>query len=238
MKALALGLAASCALNLAALRAHPPRPADAVGTRLRADSAVEDAALLGLGMRRLAADLGLVRLLVYYGTPEDPSVVREEPGSHPFTGMAHVEKSYGGGEYEELGPRAERVLDIDPGFTYVALYAAGALAFNLNRPGEALDVLGYALKRDPENLELKSYVAAIGFHQHGDAAEVLRLLEPTISQPDCPTMIKSMVAFLMLRTGRKSDAIKLYLRIIETSRDPGYVSTSRRMLDGIGAAHP
>ncbi len=237
MKGLALGVAACCAVNLGARRFLPPPPHDPIGMRLRADSAVGDAALMGLGMRRLAADLGLVRLLLYYGTPEEAGVVKEEPGSHPFTGREHVEKSYGGGVYRELAPRAERVLDIDPSFTYVALYASGALAFNLNRPDEALQVLQYALARNPDNLDLKSYAAAVGFQVHGDAGAVIRLLGPTLSRPDCPTMIKSMVAFLLLRQGRRAEAIALYLQIIETSRDPGYVSTARRMLDALGAAH-
>lgn len=230
MRELVAGLAACCALN-GAIRPHlAGEGRDLVGVRLQADSAVEDAALFGLGMRRLAADLNLVRLLVYYGTPEEAGVIVEEPGSHPFTGMEHVEKSWGGGVYPEMASRAERILDIDPGFTYVALYTAGALAFNLNRPGDALAVLRYALARDPDNFELKEYVAAVGFHEHGNREEVARILEPMLSKPDCPTMIKSMMASLYLRMGRRAKAISLYRDILETSRDAGYRNLARNKL--------
>lgn len=234
MRPLAAALAACCALNVGAGALRAKAGPDPLGVRLRADSAVEDAALLGLGMRRLAADLGLIRLLIYYGTPEDAGVVQEEAGSHPFTGMERVEASWGGGGYPELGPRAERVLDIDPSFSYVAIYAAGALAFNLNRPDEALGVLDYGLKRDPGNLTYRSYIGAIGFHRRGDRAQVIRMLEPALAEPDCPTMIKSMVAFLYLREHRRAEAIRLYTEIVETSRDPGYRSTAARMLATLG----
>lgn len=235
MRELIVGVAACCALN-GALRLRLPTPStNGPEIRLSADSAVEDAALFGLGMRRLAADLGLVRLLVYYGTPEEAGVVVEEPGSHPFTGMEHVEKSWGGGSYGQLGPRAERILDIDPGFTYVAIYASGALAFNLNRPDDALAVLRYALARQPDSLELKEYVAAIGFHRHGNREEVARILEPMLSQPDCPTMIKSIMASLYLKMGRRDKAVALYRDILETSRDAGYRNLARRMLAALGS---
>lgn len=225
MRALALALAACAGLNALLMRARPPRPPDPLGLRLEAASAVETASLLSLGMRRLAADLGLIRMLVYYGTPESDH--GEE--AHVFD-PEHPEKFWGGGVYPELGPRAERLLDIDPSFSYAALYAAGALAFNLNRPEEALEVLRYGLARDPGNYQYHAYVAAIGFHRHGDTLSVVRLLEPGLASPDCPTMIKSMMAFLYKKIGRKEKAVRLYREILETSRDPGYRSVAERML--------
>ncbi|MBI5629371.1 MAG: hypothetical protein HY921_00635 [Elusimicrobia bacterium] len=229
-------LAASAALNLAALRLGPSASRDPLGVRLSADNAVESASLMSFGMRRLAADLGLIRLLVYYGTPEPDS--REahegEPGHHhePFD-SDHPERSWGGGFYPELGPRARRLLDIDPKFSYPALFSAGALAFNLNRPQEALGLLEYGLKRDPGNFQFHAYIAAIGFHKRGDIAQSVRLLEPVLGQPDCPTMIKSMVAFLYKKSGQREKAIRLYREIIETTRDVGYRETAERMLKEI-----
>ncbi len=230
LRPLALGLAACCTLNLAATRLAPAPKAAAAGVRLNADSAVEDAALLSLGMRRMAADLGLVRLLIYYGTPEEAGVVSEEPGSHPYLDPMHPELAWGGGHYPELASRAERVLDIDPSFTYVAIYAAGALAFNLNRPDQALDVLRYAAARNPGDVELAQYMAAVGFSRTGDKRRVLRLLEPMLSRPDCPTMIKNMVAYLYLSRGDRARAAALYREIAESSRDPGYRGIARMML--------
>jgi len=190
---------------------------------------VETASLFALGMRRLAADLALIRLLVYYGTPEEPQEAPEPRPHEPFH-PEHPERYWAGGRYPELGPRALRILDIDPFFSYAALYSAGALAFNVGRPEEALDLLRYALSRDPANVQYQATAAAIGFYRKGESESVIRLLGPLVESPDCPTMIKNMVAFLYKRSGRREKAIRLYREILEVSRDPGYREIARRNL--------
>lgn len=210
---LALGVCAG--LNLGAFRATAPKmPPPALS--LAPETAVETAALLGLGMRRLAADLELVRLLVYYGTSE--------------TGNEEQDLATGGGHYPEVGPRTRRIIELDPSFSFAVQYGAGALAFNLNRPDEALDILEFALKRDPDNANYKAYIGAVAFARHGDIRGVVRLLEPMLSSPDCPTMIKSMVAFMYRRLGERRKAVALYLDIAEHSPDAGYRSTAERAL--------
>lgn len=230
MRELALGLAL-CAALTAATASWRAADAGPLALKLEPDTAVETAGLLALGMRRLAADLGLVRLLVYYGTPEGDEA--EEHEHAPFD-PEHPERSWGGGRYHEIGPRARRILALDPTFTYAGLYAAGALAFNLNRPEEALDILEKAHAADPRNERYAAYIAAIGFHRKGDPKRVLEVLEPTLKDPDCPTMIKHLAAFLYRRTGRRADAVRLYREIVETSRDAGYVGMARRALAELG----
>ena len=188
------------ALNAVSFRLRPAPPPLRQG--LAADGAVESSALFSLGMRRLAADLGLIRLLIYYGTPP--------------------ELSWGGGAYPELGPRALCILDADPSFSYAALYASGALAFNLDRPDEALRVLQYALSRDPRNVEYEAYVAAVGMHRHGDKAGVIRILEPVLGESDCPDMIRNLVAYLYVQSGRKAQAAVLYRFLRDKGKDPAY----------------
>lgn len=221
----ALAAAALCAvLNTVSMRLRPEGWPLLQG--LAPEAALETSALVSLGMRRLAADLGLVRLLIYYGSADAAAAEEEETGhdrhSHGAFDPAHPERSWGGGVYGELGPRALRALDADPSFSYVALYAAGALAFNLNRPDEALRVIRYALSRDPRNHRYQAYAAAIGLHRHGDAAGVIRLLEPALPDADCPVMIKHLVAYLYARTGRRERALALYRDIRDTSKDAGY----------------
>jgi tetratricopeptide (TPR) repeat protein len=218
MRELAAALALSAAVNLAPRPAVAPRPLP----RLAPDTAIETATLLSLGMRRLAADLELVRLLVYYGSAE-PSI--------PENRLEN-----GGGQYPEIGPRSRRILELDPSFSFAVLYGAGALAFNLDRPDEALELVASALERDPRNLEYRAYAGAIGFHRKGDTARALALLEPMLSQADCPTMIKSMVAFMYKRSGRRAEAVRVYRDILRTSRDAGYRATARNMLRELGAA--
>ncbi|HAM35868.1 MAG TPA: hypothetical protein DEB40_08485 [Elusimicrobia bacterium] len=231
----AFSLLACLLLNVFSARIRPsPWP---LRQSLSAQSAVETAALLSLGMRRLAADMGLVRLLIYYGSPE---TAHEESGTHGHEHEAfeaeHPERSWGGGSYGELGLRALRIMDLDPSMSYVALYASGALAFNLNRPMEALHVLRYALARDPRNIQYQAYVAAIGFHRHGDPAGVIHILEPVLDTPECPAMVKHMVAYLYVKTGQSQKAARLYKHILETSKDAGYRRMARAALARLNAA--
>lgn len=235
MRELALGLAVAAGLNAAL----PPSAARRPLPPVTEETAVETAGLLSLGMRRMAADLGLIRMLVYYGSPEKEEAGHEghghPPGTHGTFDPARPELSWGGGRYPEMLPRARRLNALDPLYSYPVLYAAGALAFNLNRPQEALDLLSEALRKDPDSLQYRAYVGAIGFHRSGDTARVLSLLEPTLADPDCPTMIKMMVALMYRQKGRRADAVRVYRDVLATSRDAGYRAQARRALRSLGA---
>ena len=206
---------------------------------LAPETAMETASLVSLGMRRLAADLGLVRLLIYYGTAESLGGHGEEhaDGDEASHGP-HPDLAWGGGAYPELGPRARRILDADPSFDYAALYASGALAFNLDRPAEALRLLDYALSRDPRNRQYLAYAAAVGVHRKGDPAGVVRLLEPVLGTPDCPIMIKHMVAYLYMKSGQRRKAAALYRVIRDTTQDPGYRGLAEAALARLERGEP
>ncbi|MDD5655841.1 MAG: hypothetical protein PHF00_01105 [Elusimicrobia bacterium] len=221
---LAAGLLLCAVLNGVSHRLRPQ--AWPLARPLAAQASVEDAALFSVGMRRLAADLELVRLLIYYGTPQAQAGEALEPHAEG----ARVRSS----AYPGLARRTMRILDKDPSFGYVALYGAGALAFNLNRPGDALEVLRYALSRDPGNRQYLAYIGAVGFHRSGDERGVIKLLEPVLHEPDCPTLIKHMVAFLYVRTGQRRQARLLYREILETSQDEGYRAMAARALERLG----
>jgi tetratricopeptide (TPR) repeat protein len=178
---------------------------------------VESAGLYALGMRRAAADLGLIRLIIYYGTAQR--------GDHDHGQPGHVHSE---GDHRELAPRALAVLDADPAFTYAALFAAGALAFNLQRPAEALEVLEYALARDPKNWKLRAYVAGVGFHKKGDRKAVISALEPVLAYSDCPAMVKNLMAVLYKREGRLEKARALYTELLE---HPDYSVVARQQLE-------
>lgn len=224
-------------LNGALLRSRPSPPGPAPEFHAVQETALETAGLFALGMRRLAADLGLIRVIIYYGTPEDDGHGHGHGHhGHDEFDPEHPERHYGGGRYPEMLAKAKSLVDVDPAFVYPVLFASGALAFNLNRPDEALELLSYALARDPRNLQYQSYVGAIGFHRKGDSAAVISLLEPALASPDCPTMIKSIMAFLYKRSGRRDKAIALYRDIHRNSRDEGYRRISARMLAEYGVA--
>jgi tetratricopeptide (TPR) repeat protein len=197
---------------------------------LAPEDAVETSALVAFGMRRLAADIGLVHLLIYYGSPE-AGPEDDEARLHRRFDRDHPELAWGGGDYSGLGPRALRILDADPAFSYAALFSAGALAFNLNRPDDSLRVLRYALSRDAGNHQYQAYAAAVGFQRRGDPAGVVRLLEPVLETPDCPVMIKHLVARLYEKSGQLDKARQLYRRILDVSKDAGYRQMSKTALE-------
>lgn len=207
-----LGLLGLClGLNGLSARLSPAVSCLRLGRALQPDTAVETVSLYGLGLRRVAADLGLIRMLIYYGT-----------GHGGYGAHAHEHEEHERDEYPEILPRVLAILDSDPSFTYAALYASGALAFNLERPREALDVLAYAIARDPDNFQLHSYVGAVGFHKKGEAGNVIALLEPIVDSPDSPTMIKHLLAYLYRKQGQKEKARALYRLIRDETRDEGY----------------
>jgi len=178
--------------------------------------AAEDMLALALGARRLFADIWFIRLMQYYGTPEQ--LVEEEVSEN------------GGGLYLEFLPKSRHVLEIDPGFTAAALYSAGSLAFNLNRPKEAEELLGYALKYSPKEWKYLTMLAAIGYSKAEKPAVVAAAIAPILKDPDCPVMLKQLAAFLNKKAGNYAAAAAIYSDIAATSRDEAYVKNAKREL--------
>jgi tetratricopeptide (TPR) repeat protein len=196
----------------------PPRPPPRFETAR--GGACEEALFLSLGLRRLLADVWMVRLLLYYGAAEEA-----------MTNSAGEQAEISGsGGYPEIAARAAGILALDPSFSYAVLYASGALAFNLGRPGEAIELLRRGLAADPGNWRYRAYIGAIGLEKNGDRQGAVDLLEPALDAPDCPAMIKSIAAFLYIKLGENAKAAALYRKILEDSRDPGYQAMARRGL--------
>ncbi|MFA6318958.1 MAG: hypothetical protein WC943_16230 [Elusimicrobiota bacterium] len=249
---LAGGLALCVLLNAVFARRPWTAQADQVGIQLAQDGALESAFLFGMGMRRLASDLGLIRLLLYYGGSEEefPGAAaaagheddHDHDAEHGAAGgrhrheydVDHPERSFGGGRYPLLGPMAMRVLDMDPSYSYPVLFTAGALAFNLNEPQKALWLLDYAMKRDPLNPRYHEYVAAVGAHRKGTPKGVISILERLVLDPECPTMMKNVLGWLYYKNGQKAKSVGVYREILRDSRDQGYRGIAQRMLERLG----
>ena len=209
-----------------AYRSPFPPPGD---IRVPAEGAAGDMFSLAFGMRRLFADLWFVRLMQYYGTPELQS--EEEEEAHAGHTGPHPDPGFGSGLYPEFQARARHVLEIDPGFTAAALYGAGSLAFNLNRPGEAEELLSYALKYSPKEWKYLNVLAAIGYSKAKDPAAVAASIAPLLKEPDCPVMLKQLSAFLNKKNGNLAAAAAIYADIAATSHDAFYVNNARRELE-------
>lgn len=234
-----LAWTAGSAVSVSAYRSSFPPPSE---IRSPAAGAASDMLALALGARRLFADVWFIRLMQYYGSSElshddgdgdeDPRFEWLKPGERGHH-HDHAELN-GGGRYPEFLALARHVLEIDPGFAAAALYGAGSLAFNLNRPEEAVELLEYALKYSPREWRYLNVLAAIGYsRQGGDPAAVAASLAPLLKDPDCPAMLKQQAAFLNKKLGNYPAAAAIYADIAATSRDPFYVRNAERQLEAL-----
>lgn len=187
------------------------------------DSALSDAGVLSLGIRRLAADVWFIRLMQYYGTSQ--YLDEEKEDSHD-----HGDHDAGTGKYPDIFPRSRHILDLDPYFTHVGLYSAGALAFNLGRSDEAIELINHAKLYQPREWKYDAYLAAIGYRLAGNPEKVADMLAPVVRDPECPTMIKQLVAFLNKKIKRYRAAAEIYEDIAMTAQDPYYIRNARREL--------
>jgi tetratricopeptide (TPR) repeat protein len=199
-----------------------PQPSE---MKVRPDGAVEDVALMSLGMRRAAADLAFVRLLQYYGTQEGESSAEAMAES---VGLEQRHHEHEGGVYPEFYSRAREIVDLDPYFEHGVLFAVGSLAFNQNRPEEAIDLLNRARARDPHKWRYDALLAAIGYKKAGDPQKVADSLLPVALDPDSPAVVKQVTAFLLKRIGRRTEAVNVYRILLDTTQDQGYIENARR----------
>lgn len=154
------------------------------------------------GLRRLTADIAWISVLQYYGAheaeeDENPSADSVDNG------------------YPALKKMVLRVIRLDPSLHYAALYGAGALAFSLNRPDEGLDILREAIGRDPTYWRFRLYVGAILYKQQGRFDRMIPLLEDAIRYPDCPTMVKSILANIYQERGENAKALEVWIGVLE-----------------------
>jgi hypothetical protein len=101
----------------------------------------------------------------------------------------------------------------------------------MNRPGEAEELLNYALKYSPKEWKYLNVLAAIGYSKAKNPAAVAASIAPLLKDPDCPVMLKQLSAFLNKKIGNYAAAAAIYADIAATSHDPFYVDNARRELE-------
>jgi hypothetical protein len=221
------------------------------------------------GTRRIAADIAWVQLLQYYGSPEKPmdkdtqfklsidmtkylagipveKTICHEKGCHD---ESHYHPAIDGGVYPLISKYCIRVTNLDPFFYQVYLYGAGALAWNLNRPEEAVQLLqtGIAnldsyeqnISNDPAYpfWQLNLYTAAIIYRKKGEFDKMTSLLEVAVRQPQCPNLVKSILANIYQRQGARSalaKSLKLWIDIYD-SGDKTYTERSTQKITELRA---
>ncbi len=194
--------------------------------------ALQDMSLVVGGFRRLAADMAWVQMLQYMGT----SWARTQADEHGHEGHHHdlydiTEKQEGA--YGRLKELALRIGWLDPYFKEAYLYAAGILAWSpmVDRPEEAVYVLQEGQRASPDYWPFKTYMAAILYKKQARASEMTHLLEDSIRQPGCPTMVKSILANYYKSQKRYADALRVWQRVLENPSDAVYHDTARRQMD-------
>lgn len=195
-------------------------------------SAVEDSVALGLGLRRLAADLWFVRLMQYYGTPEfkEGAECEDAAKHHAHCVHCHVGMDFGAGKYPDFLPIARHIMALDPYFANAGLYSGASLAFNMGRPEEALSLLNWAASYVPHEWKYVTLITAIGYSRAKDPGRVAQLINPLVMEPDCPVMIRQLAAFLNKKSGNYRAARAIYAKILETTRDRFYIDNAKKEL--------
>lgn len=187
------------------------------------------------GLRRLVSNIAWIQLLQYYG--EDPQ--EDEPNNYSDTNREYYRhKQYmlriQPGEYRELLQYCQRIVRLDHLFSYIYFYGSGVLAWNVERPDEALKLIDEGLrylefqKNNPESdyWTLVLYQSAIYYKIGEKYKEMVVELEKIVSRGNAPNLVKVILANLYKKFGEYDKALNLWYHILSTG-DPEY--TERAM---------
>lgn len=176
---------------------------------------LEDFTGIALGWRRLAADLAWIQTLQYYGTPEE--------------GQSEQEFENGIGRYPQFLAYCQRVTRIDPYFTYAYLYGSGVLGWNLSRLTEAETLLKEGIANNPKEWRLHQYLAALAYQKNHNMTYLETFLEGMVKDPECPHVLKSILANLYKKTHQYENAIQIWIDLYQ-SGDPAYSVVALRQI--------
>jgi len=178
---------------------------------------------IALGTRRLAADIAWIQTLQYYATPEADVPEEEAENGH--------------GHYPLLLVYCERVARLDPYFSYVYYYGAGALGWNLDRLDEAEKLLQEGIKANPKEWRLQQYLAALGYQKNHDLSKLTQFLDSFIHDPDCPNLVRALLANIYKKQGNYRQAVEVWLIVLET-HDPDYEVRAKDQIQQIVSLKP
>ena len=182
-------------------------------------SAPLDMAAIALGSRRVFADIWLIRILIYYG--------KENIGEGHASSADEV--------YSEFYERAFHIARLDPSFRSANTLTAAILAFNMSQYEDAENLLKYLLKYQPKQRFYTQTLLSIAQKKKGNPEAVLESILPIIREPDCPALIKNVTALLYRRAGQWQEAEKIYIDIINSSKEKDYVEKAIEGLKDIAA---
>ncbi len=154
------------------------------------------------GFRRLSADIAWIQALEYYGTQEE--------------GQSEQDFENGLGRYPLMLSYCERVARIDPYFTYVYYYGGGALGWNLGRWEEAERLLRLGIQNNPKEFRLQQYLAAMAYRKDHDATKLILFLEEFIKDPECPNLLRSILANFYKKQKLYDQALRVWVMVYDS----------------------
>lgn len=189
-----------------------------------------------LGIRKLISDLAWIQLLQYYGS-ESYEIGEGESHEHKETlcncHLEHMTKIQPG-KYKQLLKYLKRIVLLDPLYNFVYFYGIGSLAWNLERPDEALELANLGLKNlefqkdDPTSdyWEIVKYQQAIYYKIGGQYQEMVDKLSEIVKGGKSPNLVKAILANLYKKYGVYEKSLQLWRELL-LSGDPEYVKRAK-----------
>ncbi|OGS21719.1 MAG: hypothetical protein A2252_11560 [Elusimicrobia bacterium RIFOXYA2_FULL_39_19] len=169
------------------------------------------------GVRKMAADIAWIQLLQYYGGKEESEEkhaqeCKEHDHEHCADGV-----NYGKGRYKVLQKHTQRIVRLDPFFTYAYIYGGACLAWNLDRPDEGIAVFNEGIKNVPNQWQLYLYKMAIIYKKLDKYNQMVGELEKALKQPDCPVMVKAILANIYRKNENYIRALQIWVEIYDAN---------------------
>ena len=157
------------------------------------------------GLRAALCRFEWMRALAYYGTREE--------------NQSDFDFHNGFGRYPRFLARCQRVTQFDPRFADVYVVGAEVLGWNLQRSAEAVELLNQGLRHRPQDWRLPLYMVALKY-ERGERLNIpLDLLERHIAEPDCPNLLRALLANLYHRQNRYPEAAAIW-RLVAQAGNP------------------
>ena len=105
--------------------------------------------------------------------------------------------------------------DLNPQFVPIYTFGAAILAFHVKRIEEATRLLEKGIRSNPENRQLKIFLAAIAFQHLEQYDKIIPFLEAEAGRPDAPPMMVNILANTYEKAGRYPEAIRIWQRLLQ-----------------------
>ncbi len=193
-----------------------------------------------LGLRRVVSDIAWIQLLQYYGS--EPKEIGEEDNDDTHNHFLEHMTKIQPGKYKLLLNYCQRVVRLDHLFSYVYFYGSSALAWNVERPDEGLQLIEEGKryleyqKNDPNTdyWDLIRYQQAIYYKLGGKYKEMLDELKDIVDRGKAPYMVKAILANLYKKFGEYEKSLEIWYELLYCD-DPNYVSRAKKQITEITA---